>query len=171
MDVHGIANPPSPPVTPSSSRLATPPPPSLADVICRRPLKMIFLLSYLQSGAGPGRGAFLGFSGFGALKPSATSFSSIAPVKHADTSNGLTAGGATPSIPSSAPVSNSNGKKDSKSDDYYPKLRALNESVSAWIKQHVDKNPYCILTPVFRDYEKHLLTIETSKDPAGHTTG
>jgi nuclear pore complex protein Nup50 len=32
--------------------------------------------------------------------------------------------------------------------------------VAKWIKDHVDKNPYCILTPIFKDYEKHLAEIE-----------
>lgn len=51
---------------------------------------------------------------------------------------------------------------------YYNKLKGLNESVSAWIKKHVEETPLCILTPIFRDYEKHLNEIqseyETSKD-------
>jgi nuclear pore complex protein Nup50 len=43
-------------------------------------------------------------------------------------------------------------------------LKNLNESVLAWIKSHVDKNPFCILTPVFKDYEKHLSEIMKSKE-------
>ena len=39
-------------------------------------------------------------------------------------------------------------------------LRALNSSVAKWITEHVDSNPYCILTPIFTDYEKHLEEIE-----------
>lgn len=46
---------------------------------------------------------------------------------------------------------------------YMSSLRSLNESVLAWIKQHVEKNPYCILTPIFTDYEKHIKTIEGYK--------
>lgn len=29
-----------------------------------------------------------------------------------------------------------------------------------WIQKHVNENPYCILTPSFKDYEKHLLSME-----------
>ena len=43
---------------------------------------------------------------------------------------------------------------------YLHQLKCLNEGVTKWIKQHVDKNPYCILTPIFKDYEKHLAEIE-----------
>jgi len=40
--------------------------------------------------------------------------------------------------------------------------------VSDWIKKHVDDNPLVILTPVFKDYERHLtaLTDKCSKDTA-----
>lgn len=60
----------------------------------------------------------------------------------------------------SVPSSNSAEKKKS----YLPSLKNLNESVLAWIKSHVDKNPFCILTPVFKDYEKHLSEIMKSKE-------
>lgn len=42
---------------------------------------------------------------------------------------------------------------------YYTKLKGLNESVSDWIKSHVEKTPLCILTPIFNDYEKYLKEI------------
>ncbi|CAK9819267.1 Nuclear pore complex protein Nup50 [Anthophora plagiata] len=47
-----------------------------------------------------------------------------------------------------------------KSSDYFAKLKGLNESVAQWIKTHVDSNPFCILTPIFRDYERYLKEIE-----------
>ena len=43
---------------------------------------------------------------------------------------------------------------------YLQQLRALNKSVSDWIHKHVEENASCILTPIFRDYEKHLAEIE-----------
>jgi len=52
-----------------------------------------------------------------------------------------------------------NGTKDKKSK-YYAQLKSLNEGVSKWILKHVEKNPTCILTPIFKDYEKHLAEIE-----------
>lgn len=54
-------------------------------------------------------------------------------------------------------------KTKSHSSDYYAKLKGLNESVATWIKSHVDANPFCILTPIFKDYERYLKEI-TSKD-------
>uniref|UniRef100_A0A1I8F2H9 RNA helicase n=1 Tax=Macrostomum lignano TaxID=282301 RepID=A0A1I8F2H9_9PLAT len=36
----------------------------------------------------------------------------------------------------------------------------LNPSVLRWIQSHVADSPYCVLTPVFRDYERHLADIE-----------
>lgn len=64
-------------------------------------------------------------------------------------------------------TTNSN-ESDKKSDDsnsdkkmkYYAKLKGLNESVSDWIKKHVEQTPLCILTPIFKDYEKYLNEIQ-----------
>lgn len=56
------------------------------------------------------------------------------------------------------------GSSDSSSPkrppEYYAKLKGLNQSVAKWIKTHVDANAVCILTPIFRDYEKYLKEIE-----------
>ena len=32
--------------------------------------------------------------------------------------------------------------------------------MSQWIKSHVDENPFCILTPIFKDYERYLAEID-----------
>lgn len=53
------------------------------------------------------------------------------------------------------------------SSEYYAKLKGLNESVASWIKKHVDENPFCILTPIFQDYEKHLNVIEAQHKKNG----
>lgn len=55
---------------------------------------------------------------------------------------------------SASSSSTANGKK------YPPKLMRLNKDVADWIKSHVDKDPCCILTPIFRDYERYLKEIE-----------
>ncbi|KAJ9601186.1 hypothetical protein L9F63_000654 [Diploptera punctata] len=60
----------------------------------------------------------------------------------------------------------SNGKKmetnnsEENSAEYYSSLKGLNQCVSQWIKSHVDKNPFCILTPIFKDYERYLSEID-----------
>ncbi|KFP82506.1 Nuclear pore complex protein Nup50, partial [Acanthisitta chloris] len=43
---------------------------------------------------------------------------------------------------------------------YHKQLAALNCSVRDWIVKHVNSNPLCDLTPIFRDYEKYLASIE-----------
>ena len=54
--------------------------------------------------------------------------------------------------------------KTSNRANYLSNLKALNNSVLEWITQHVRKNPYCILTPIFKDYEKHLAELEKLKE-------
>lgn len=44
--------------------------------------------------------------------------------------------------------------------EYLRQLKLLNENILSWIQKHVSKNPYCILTPSFKDYEKHLGDLE-----------
>ncbi|XP_069084366.1 nuclear pore complex protein Nup50 [Pleurodeles waltl] len=51
-------------------------------------------------------------------------------------------------------------RKNSNSNDYNKQLAALNCSVRDWIVKHVDTNPLCDLTPIFRDYEKYLASID-----------
>eukprot|EP00093_Oithona_nana_P010240 10240.XXX_457724_460464_1 [CDS] Oithona nana genome sequencing. len=51
-------------------------------------------------------------------------------------------------------------KKKEYSQEYLSHLKALNVQVCQWIKTHIEKNPYVFLTPVFKDYEKHLKDLE-----------
>nr|CAH7729226.1 unnamed protein product [Callosobruchus chinensis] len=51
-------------------------------------------------------------------------------------------------------------KPEGKSEAYLSKLKGLNESVSKWIKQHVDANPLINLKPIFEDYEKYFKELE-----------
>ncbi|XP_045175097.1 nuclear pore complex protein Nup50-like isoform X2 [Mercenaria mercenaria] len=61
-----------------------------------------------------------------------------------------------------------NGSDSSPSQNkYLSNLKSLNISVSNWIKQHLDKNPYCILTPIFKDYENHLSEMEKERKKGG----
>lgn len=81
----------------------------------------------------------------------------------------------------SKPVSTDQASEKTKnnSSDYYTRLKGLNESVAQWIKSHVDKNPFCILTPIFKDYEKYLkeivskeesIKVQTTSQTMEHTT-
>lgn len=59
--------------------------------------------------------------------------------------------------------SEQNGPNSASQNTYLSNLKALNISVSTWIKQHLDKNPYCILSPIFKDYENHLNELERER--------
>ncbi|XP_036276134.1 nuclear pore complex protein Nup50 isoform X2 [Pipistrellus kuhlii] len=50
---------------------------------------------------------------------------------------------------------------------YHKQLAALNCCVRDWIVKHVDANPLCDLTPVFRDYESYLAGIEQQQGDSG----
>ncbi|KAK7471733.1 hypothetical protein BaRGS_00035615 [Batillaria attramentaria] len=60
----------------------------------------------------------------------------------------------------SAQNSQMNGKDSKDNPEYLRQLKTLNNNILAWIQKHVGENPYCILTPSFRDYEKHLRDLE-----------
>lgn len=63
--------------------------------------------------------------------------------------------GETPSSTSSPATS-----KPGSSSEYNKQLSSLNCAVRDWIVKHVNATPLCDLTPIFRDYEKHLASIE-----------
>ncbi|XP_025312408.1 nuclear pore complex protein Nup50 [Canis lupus baileyi] len=50
---------------------------------------------------------------------------------------------------------------------YHKQLAALNCSVRDWIVKHVNTNPLCDLTPIFKDYEKYLAGIEQQHGGGG----
>lgn len=56
--------------------------------------------------------------------------------------------------------SKSDGKNVDVNDVYMTHMKRLNEDVCEWIKKHISQNPYVDLSPVFKDYEKHLSTLE-----------
>ncbi|XP_073506159.1 nuclear pore complex protein Nup50 [Phyllobates terribilis] len=60
----------------------------------------------------------------------------------------------------SSSTSGSGPNKSVGSSDYNKQLTSLNVSVRDWIVKHVDANPLCDLSPIFKDYEQHIATIE-----------
>ena len=72
----------------------------------------------------------------------------------------------------SSTLTNGSGSdlKEKARNRYLQKIRGLNKGVSEWIKQHVDKDAYCILTPIFKDYEKYLSEIEKEDPDHGEKT-
>ncbi|KAG8579902.1 hypothetical protein GDO81_011088 [Engystomops pustulosus] len=72
-------------------------------------------------------------------------------------------------------TTSSSAPSKSNSSDYNKQLSSLNTSVRDWIVKHVNANPLCDLTPIFKDYEKHLASIEqkygTSTDSGSDSDG
>ena len=141
----------------------------------------------LQATGDSGSGAFKGFAGFGSNKSAGGSGLFNFGAKPMDIANGSqnkssadfkmppvqsqNANGGEKEVKENVnavnakPKSSSNGETVKKSETpsksrYLHNIKCLNESVTKWIKQHVDKNPHCILSPIFHDYEKHLAEIE-----------
>lgn len=123
----------------------------------------------VESGGSSSISTFSGFS----FKPTNTSTPFSFNVKKSIIKNGDSQNG-----------TNGNNEKESKTESgnketqnttakssYLQDLKSLNESVLNWIKSHVEKNPYCILTPIFQDYEKHLKGLEEEKDKDKSSTG
>ena len=104
---------------------------------------------------------FAGFGGFGVRSaPASNAFGSISFLPQSTTAP------AAAEKENGKPVSKTDEEETDKNDkewQYQNSLKVLNETVSSWISDHVRKNPYCILTPVFQDYEKHLKEIEANR--------
>lgn len=118
-------------------------------------------------------GAFAGFGGF-AFKPTQTStpllgFGQKTETKISfdqpdSTSKIQKQNGEVNAVGAVGQSSQSTSASATSRSDYLSNLKALNNSVLEWITQHVRKNPYCILTPIFKDYEKHLSELERGKE-------
>lgn len=137
------------------------------EVLSNRVIRTAKRLTSSTSSA-PSKSAFSNFSGFGC--PSNTtsndakttfSFLSSANISIFSNTNGI-----------SAQKTEQTGKEDTQDNktnnvntdnEYLSKLKGLNETVLEWIKIHVGKNPTCILTPIFNDYEKYLKEIQNEK--------
>ena len=139
------------------------------------------MLVYFQGG-----GVFQGFSGFAGLSNNTSSFpSSTFSIKpfpgnssftpgSTNMFSGLNASSAEASTSATASFtslsSNKNGLSTNSSTDskatnassssYKENLKALNESVAAWIQKHIAVNPYVDLTPIFNDYKEHMKNID-----------
>lgn len=120
--------------------------------------------SSIESGSSSSVSTFSGFS----FKPTNTStpFSfnvkkSI--VKNGDSQNG-TNGDSEKVTKTESENKETQNTTTKSTSSYLQDLKSLNESVLNWIKSHVEKNPYCILTPIFQDYEKHLKGLEEEKE-------
>ncbi|XP_051911073.1 nuclear pore complex protein Nup50 [Hippocampus zosterae] len=130
------------------------------DVMKNRAIKKAKRRNVAAEGEAGG-GAFKGFKGF-SMSASSTpsSFSTFGNGAGPRGSSALTNGSAVSAPPASAAGLPFNGSASSAGKEYTRQLTALNCSVRDWISKHVDDNPLCDLQPIFRDYERHLATVE-----------
>ncbi|CAH1389931.1 unnamed protein product [Nezara viridula] len=115
---------------------------------------------------------FSGFSGF--TKPNTASdtpdvkntFSFLANLNGSSQTSSPSVSSTMPSLLSSSTLTESKPaySKPSNENLHATKIKVLNECLVEWISKWVSKNPTCVLTPVFRDYEKHLESIKSSID-------
>ena len=102
------------------------------------------------------------FAGFALKAPASSSFKP-------DPSHGLLSNSA--ALSNTRSIVASNGANDTVEDTedtidddtsfagspaYLQQLRQLNEAILAWVERHVKHSPYCIFTPSFDDYNRHL---------------
>ncbi|XP_017126356.1 nuclear pore complex protein Nup50 [Drosophila elegans] len=69
--------------------------------------------------------------------------------------------------------SSSSGKSDSpaaESSEYRESVAELNRAVMKFLQEHMEKSPYCILTPVFKNYEKHLKELQDVESARANTS-
>ncbi|XP_052361423.1 nuclear pore complex protein Nup50, partial [Oncorhynchus keta] len=81
---------------------------------------------------------------------------------------GQQSNGSSPAV-SSRSLGSSLSSNSGNNQEYSRQLTALNCSVRDWITKHVNGNPLCDLNPIFRDYEKHLASIEKKYGGSGGT--
>ncbi|NXI24069.1 NUP50 protein, partial [Sterrhoptilus dennistouni] len=127
--------------------------------------------------SGKGGGGFSGFGNGAGVKPleglsnGSSSVSSTPPFSSlkstSETQSAFGNGAAFAEKKAASPRANggsqpcsSGGGAARGSGAYHKQLAALNCSVRDWIVKHVNSNPLCDLTPIFRDYEQYLASIE-----------
>lgn len=97
---------------------------------------------------------------FSSAKPSSTETSASLSLGQNSNQNGFKA----------ISSDNSQASKPSNSS-YNDNIKALNESVAAWIQKHITLNPYVDLTPIFNDYKEHMKNIDLKFSSSTKETG
>ena len=86
-------------------------------------------------------------------------FSGVKP-QSTETSTSLSLGKDTNQNGFKATLSGNSQANKPSSSSYQDNIKALNESVAAWIQRHISLNPYVDLTPIFNDYKEHMKNID-----------
>lgn len=72
----------------------------------------------------------------------------------------------------SVPVASEKKNEEEKpavENEYLTNIKTLNGCLIDWIQQCVKKNPSCVLTPIFKDYEKHFDSLKPSSEKTEET--
>lgn len=99
------------------------------------------------------------FGGFAAPPTAAPGLTFNGPASSSTTAD-ITTNGSAPGSTQSPSALGGGGSIGGDNKEYSRQLTALNCSVRDWIVKHVNGNPLCDLNPIFRDYERHLASIE-----------
>ncbi|NXP18321.1 NUP50 protein, partial [Scytalopus superciliaris] len=128
--------------------------------------------------SGKGGGGFSGFGNSAGIKPleglsnGSSSVSSTPPFSSLKTTPETQSAFGSPvsNGPSTAACAEPKANGGCGAGAYHRQLAALNCSVRDWIAKHVNSNPLCDLTPIFRDYERYLAGIEQQHGADGEGT-
>lgn len=116
----------------------------------------------------PQANPFGGFGGFGSLSSATTTTTSSSPFNFLSSLAPTTNGSKGEKI-EFTPVATSKTSSTTTTNDnneYLNKVKELNAAFLDWIKTNLTETPICILTPIFKDYEKYLTEFEELKASA-----
>jgi nuclear pore complex protein Nup50 len=103
------------------------------------------------------------FSGFGGFKASANT----SPTLPSASSSPFSFLAKIPSTVAATPKTNGQTSNEKSTQvEYLSKVKALNATFVSWIKEKTDENPICILSAIFKDYDKYLKEFEEAKKTA-----
>lgn len=124
-----------------------------------------------DTGIKPSGSMFSSFAGFGKDngKASSLAFSFLSSSANATNGESSTQKPDAASALSSSKEPTTVGIVGKDQIEYYGNLKGLNQSIGEWITKKVAQNPFCILTPIFDDYAKHLKTIQEKSKTSTHT--
>ncbi|XP_029651217.1 nuclear pore complex protein Nup50 [Octopus sinensis] len=112
------------------------------------------------STASPGGGIFANFAGFSSTTNATTTTATTTPAATLTNSSMKPLLGVSKPTGAASSITGASAGSDESDSKLHVQLKKLNKSVLQWMQQHVAKDPYCILTPIFKDYEKYLKTIQ-----------
>nr|XP_016943099.1 nuclear pore complex protein Nup50 [Drosophila suzukii] len=71
---------------------------------------------------------------------------------------------------SSSKPASTTSNSNLETSEYRESVAELNRAVMKFLQENMDKSPYCILTPVFKNYEKHLKELQDEESARTNST-